>query len=497
MRAGRLSCGDVITKSTTLVANIGPCAGDGIVIGADNILLNLNGHRVVGNNDQGASGEFAGIRLPGRTGVRVIGHPGGQRSGRTGTVNGFEAGVVIRGGSANTVESLTVRDNIGIDNARLAELGDGIIVFDSPANRILNNVVIHNGIFDGIGVLGETSDNTTIEGNTVEDTVGPTDGGPAGQGVIVNGADNPGCGQETCPPRPPQIITDSSVVNNIVRRNASGGLANINNIRATIVGNTVEDNGLTNAAGNGIGVQAGFGFRGYPTQVLVQGNEVHGNGWDGIQISYGAFENRIIDNDAADNNALSTTPGPFFDLRDYNRDCDANVWRGNIWGSGLFFPNCVTAGGSGPPLPPPVPEGPFGDPTCSDGFDNDQDGLIDVLTPGDPDCAPPPPPEGPEGDPSCGNVADDDQDGLADGADPDCQSDAPPVTEGPPGDPTCSDFIDNDRDGLIDEARDPDCYVPPPPPRGEGPPGSPGCSDGIDNDRDRLIDGADPDCQSP
>lgn len=33
-----------------------------------------------------------------------------------------------------------------------------------------------------------------------------------------------------------------------------------------------------------------------------------------------------------------------------------------------------------------LPEGPFGDPTCSDGIDNDADGLIDDE---DPDCAPP------------------------------------------------------------------------------------------------------------
>ncbi len=34
-----------------------------------------------------------------------------------------------------------------------------------------------------------------------------------------------------------------------------------------------------------------------------------------------------------------------------------------------------------------LPEGPFGDPTCSDGIDNDADGLTDGA---DPDCAPPP-----------------------------------------------------------------------------------------------------------
>jgi len=40
-----------------------------------------------------------------------------------------------------------------------------------------------------------------------------------------------------------------------------------------------------------------------------------------------------------------------------------------------------------PPPPPPEHEGPPGDPTCSDGIDNDGDGLVDLQ---DPDCMTPP-----------------------------------------------------------------------------------------------------------
>jgi hypothetical protein len=38
------------------------------------------------------------------------------RAEKTATLTGFEAGVVIDGGSANTVQNLTVRDNIGRDD---------------------------------------------------------------------------------------------------------------------------------------------------------------------------------------------------------------------------------------------------------------------------------------------------------------------------------------------------------------------------------------------
>ncbi len=436
--AATVACGQTITKDTTLTADVGPCQGDGIIIGADNIRLNLNGRRVLGNSDQGASGEFAGIRLAGRTGVTVTGHPG--KSGKKGTVSGFEAGVVIDGGSANTVENLTARDNIGRDDPFNAELGDGIVIFDSPSNRILNNVVVHNGIFDGIGVLGSASDNSIIQGNTVDDTVGPRPeegssiGGPAGQGVIVNGADGATRGQ----------IAGTKIEGNTIRRSASAGISNINHVDASILGNTVEGNGLTNRAGNGIGIQAGLGFRvQFATRILVQGNEVHGNGENGILVRFGASENRIINNDAADNNAAFDFSRSF-DLHDENRGCDSNVWQGNIWGAGLFNPSCVTAGGSGPPFPV-GPEGPFGDPTCFDGLDNDQDGDTDF---GEADCQPPPPePEGPEGDPTCSDGTDNDQDDFTDGDDADCR----------PAEPeNCDDFQDNDKDGIQDFL-DPDC----------------------------------------
>ena len=69
----------------------------------------------------------------------------------------------------------------------------------------------------------------------------------------------------------------------------------------------------------------------------------------------------------------------------------------------------------------------------------------------------PPPVEGPPGDPTCSDGIDNDGDGLTDQSDPDCQG-----PEGPAGDPTCSDGIDNDGDGFVDGA-DPDCVPPPPP----------------------------------
>ena len=66
----------------------------------------------------------------------------------------------------------------------------------------------------------------------------------------------------------------------------------------------------------------------------------------------------------------------------------------------------------------------------------------------------------------CTDGIDNDCDGLIDGEDPDCGGSCTPVTEGPFGDPTCSDGIDNDCDDLVDDA-DQDCQQ------------TVGCGDGV------------------
>ena len=42
--ATHVSCGDVITQDTTLDSDLNDCPGDGLVIGADGVTLDLRGH---------------------------------------------------------------------------------------------------------------------------------------------------------------------------------------------------------------------------------------------------------------------------------------------------------------------------------------------------------------------------------------------------------------------------------------------------------------------
>lgn len=338
-------CGHVITRNTVLGTDVGPCAANGIVIGADNVTLDLRGHRIYGfPSPTSPAGDAAGVLLPGRTGVTV----------KNGTVTQFDAGVVVTGGASNTLTGLTLTNNVGPDDPFHSLYGDGVFIqHGSSNNQIVGNTITHNGIFDGIGIYDAQSNSNLIQNNTIQDTVGPSDRGPAGQGIIINGAT--GFGTATS-------IASSRVLDNTVQNNASAGIANINEIRGTIEDNTVTGNGATNSIGNGIGVSVGFNWSLGPTSILIEGNQVHGNGVDGIRIG-SPFErpsaspsgNTILNNNAA-NNATNPAADPYeggtqgFDLHDLYRGgtCDSDNWSGNIWGSGGFNPVCTTVGGSGP-----------------------------------------------------------------------------------------------------------------------------------------------------
>lgn len=353
-------CGQVITKSTTLMADIGPCPGDGIVVGAGGITLDLNGYTIFGTD--GPSGGV-GVKVESRRNVTIKGRSGKGKAVVKGAVSGFDAGVAIVGGGGHEVRDLQVRDNIGF-----GAYGDGIVVFFSTRNRILNNVLDGNGIYDGIGILGVGSHENVVRGNLVARTTGQDEPPPVGIGIALNPFVSDVLPREVS-------IFGNRIEDNIVTENDNAGISNISNVNGVITGNVVENNGLGTDIfpGNGIGVQS-LEFANRDTNVVVEGNSVIGNGLnsflgDGINITsnsnrvavnqvhgnYGSGisvvgqTNHILDNDAADNGLNPDVFG--FDLLDQNFDpdlfepsCDANVWSGNIWGTAGFFPDC--AGGA-------------------------------------------------------------------------------------------------------------------------------------------------------
>jgi parallel beta-helix repeat protein len=143
-QAKTVACGQTITSSTTLGTNVGPCPGAGIIIGADNITLDLNGHSVTG---PGTSCICVGIDVDGHNKVTIVG-------GNTGLVQNFGAGQLLDGNN-NIVKSVSTRNvTTGI---RIT--GDG--------NKVLASTQ-RDASFFGIAVDG--GNNTTIDGDAVRNT---------------------------------------------------------------------------------------------------------------------------------------------------------------------------------------------------------------------------------------------------------------------------------------------------------------------------------------
>lgn len=328
-----VACGTTITRSTVLRADLGPCPGHGIIVGADNVTVNLNGHRIIGSE---GPVDGIGIYLLGRSNVTVT----------NGTVTGFEIGVAIEGGGDNTVVNMTAQDNYGRSGASRG--GDGFAILSSSGNRIVNSRAIDNGPFSGIGIYSR------VDGDHARETSGPsTDNRIVNNEVLDNtrsrsgtpsSTDNDGIRLENGGER-------NVILNNVVRGNGLDGIAVFaDNFDHVIRGNTVSDNGFFRVAarrGSGIIV-----FN-RSQRITVVGNTVTGNADNGISIrgpiaiAPGATDNVVRNNTAVGNVVLPTIPhpifGPAFDLHDGNPNCDANEWFGNTYGTASQ--GCVTVGG--------------------------------------------------------------------------------------------------------------------------------------------------------
>jgi PKD repeat protein len=139
----------------------------------------------------------------------------------------------------------------------------------------------------------------------------------------------------------------------------------------------------------------------------------------------------------------------------------------------------------------PINTGSFVLPQCSDGVDNDGDGLVDMLDPGCSDSS-----DNNESNPvvlhACNDGLDNDGDGLIDMFDPGCSNSSDDDEFNGVVLHACNDGLDNDGDGLIDML-DPGCTSP----SDDDETNAvvlPDCNDGVDNDGDGLVDLADPGC---
>jgi hypothetical protein len=141
--ASGVSCGDTITTDATLHHNLVNCPNNGVVIGADNVTLDLNYH-TIDSDGTPATGcdpdtEFCdiGVLNDGHDGVTVV----------HGSVRQFNLGVVVGGARHNRLLDLSA------SRSRFS----GMVIFDSARSVVQNSSAVRNGVHTdqaGISMFG-------------------------------------------------------------------------------------------------------------------------------------------------------------------------------------------------------------------------------------------------------------------------------------------------------------------------------------------------------
>jgi large repetitive protein len=154
--ASHVSCGDTITTDTTLDSDLVNCPNNGIVIGASNITLDLNGHTIDGDGtpvDPCPEGEACDVGVLNRAGYDQLTIVGG-------TIRQFGVGIVVEAGAAhNRLHHLAVSDTADV----------GIIVVDSTGSVIEKTAMSDPGV-NGLVLLD--SQHALVARNSVSGTTG-------------------------------------------------------------------------------------------------------------------------------------------------------------------------------------------------------------------------------------------------------------------------------------------------------------------------------------
>jgi parallel beta-helix repeat protein len=172
--AGQLGCGDTITADLTLHHSLVNCPNNGIVIGANGVTLNLNGHRIDGDGTPAAGCDLqtefcdVGVVNDGHDGVTVrhgsvrefgfgvfVGRARHNRVLRISSSRNFFFGFFIAQSARSLVRRSSAHDNV-------APEGDGMGLFFSHRIRIRHSSFRRN---PGPGIHVADSTGNLIKGN--------------------------------------------------------------------------------------------------------------------------------------------------------------------------------------------------------------------------------------------------------------------------------------------------------------------------------------------
>jgi large repetitive protein len=288
--ATHVTCGQTITKDTTLDGDLIDCPGDGIVIGADKITLDLNGYTIAGRGCTGIYDPATCVLQDGI--VNTAGHDGVVVE--NGTIARFTNGILISDGDRNRLvglhidqESAYAAPGVGIsmvrsDRSRVSDsdVGGGnpaILLSNSDRNTIEDThafgaIAEHFG--DGLGLL-DGSDANRLIGNTVS---------AEGHGIFIDASGQNQLEGNTVGGIFGNVVRGSEC-NVIVKNRLSGGRTNALDLSDSN-DNRIKDNAVTSQG-------SGFSLSG--DRNVVESNSVTGP-MDGFGVLVDGSDNLIRNN---------------------------------------------------------------------------------------------------------------------------------------------------------------------------------------------------------
>jgi len=261
--ANHVACGDLVTTDTTLDSDLQCDGGVGLVIGADGVRLDLNGHSI----------NTSAVALDNRGGYDDLTVTNGTLNGGTAAAlagadsNSFqgvsfqgESGVSISGSSGVRIEDSEVRSGLG-----------GIDIVDSD-DTALDDLDVFSSTSGNVIEVGPGSDGTTITGVVLREST-PFSCCASGTGIHVSGGTvgttidgNSITGQ----PRGGIVVDDGAadvtITHNTVVDSSDGSGISVRTSSASIGWNTSDHNGF-------------FGIFAVSGVTDLGGNEASGNGY--------------------------------------------------------------------------------------------------------------------------------------------------------------------------------------------------------------------------
>jgi nitrous oxidase accessory protein NosD len=196
-------CGEVVQGNVNLTANLN-CSGDGIIVGADSTVINLNGYTISGPGQQSSK---VGVVVPNNNNIMVLG---------PGIIKNFQTGILTTGSNNVQIKSIILKGNeiavfmTGADNTQLKENtiennNLGVASHSTNGASLISNLINTNAL---AGVTLVNTHKAILAANNVE-------GGQNGLFLDAQSSDN--------------TIDMNNVMHNSIDINNANGLApNIN-----------------------------------------------------------------------------------------------------------------------------------------------------------------------------------------------------------------------------------------------------------------------------